>query len=424
MNKISLSTIIYGTLSTFSIYLTNTVIFNSTLLFSNSYFYFITFLAFITLLFLDIKKRDQYKYHLHKIIVISLSLIIIVVFFAVPRIYLRHSYNPLYDLSDTGVKTKIAADFLIRGENPYSLDFKNTLYKNFNYPEEYQGEYKHYVYLPFFLIANSYFQTITYHYFNFSDPLILLLFFYFACLIILYIIPKDKEKKIIVVTLAAFNPYLLLTLIHGQNDIFTLFFIILSVFLLSKEKYFWSSIFLGAACGAKQYAWILIPFYLYFLYSQTDKESVKEKILFAGKKIIPGLAVFFAFILPFLLWAGPDFIEDTILFCTGGMPNSFPVSGSGLSGILVGKSFIKSLNGASITYIIQIAVCLPLFIWLIKILKKNKEISTLLFAYTLFTFVFLITNRFFNENFIVVFGVLALAIYAFQNNEKSDTLKI
>jgi len=239
---------------------------------------------------------------------------------------------------------------------------------------------------------------------------------YLGTLIIIYLIPKDKEKKLIALIIAGLNPYLILTFIHGQNDIFIFFLIISSLFLLHKKRQTWSLILLGLACASKQYAWLIIPFYFFYFYYLKQDNNIWQKILYSLKKFIPAFISFFIFVIPFFIWSPIDLLKDTLFFGLGGLKTSFPVSGNGLAGLLVQRGLIKSLSGFSITYLFQLAFSLPLLIWLIRKLRSDNSVANITFFYALFTFTFLITSRFFNDSLIPFFALLTLSGWAFQNS--------
>ncbi|MDZ7798912.1 MAG: glycosyltransferase family 87 protein [Patescibacteria group bacterium] len=420
MKKISLSTVLYAILAPFVVRYVNTYISGGKVLFDNSVFYLMTFIGLIFLIIFDIKKSKNKSYHYTKLIIISITILTILLTATLPRIQLRQETYPEYNLNDSGAKTLNASNLLIRGKNPYAVNFSSTpfghIYSN-KYSKRYEGEFMHYVYLPFFLLSNTFVQIITYHYFGFADSLIILIIFYFLSLILLYLIPKNKEKKLSIILIAALNPYFLISLIHGQNDIFTFFLILISLFFLNKNKDFWSIIFLGLACASKQYAWFLTLFYFFHFYYIPKNKKNWPRIKYSFKKLLPGLIVFIIFISPFLFWSASNFIKDVFLFGIGGLKTSFPASGVGWGGILVKSGIIKSMHGFSITYILQILISLPLFLWLIKKLKCNNTVKNITLFYTLFTFTFFVFSRFFNDSFIGLFSLLLVLAWTFGENK-------
>lgn len=123
-----------------------------------------------------------------------------------------------------------------------------------------------------------------------------------------YIIYKLCKKKVFSV-MYGLNPFILLELIGNvHNDVFIIFFVLLSLFFIIKKKnIILSIIFLALATGIKYFTVLLLPIIL--LYNFKDEENIFHKIL----KIIKYLILF---LLIYLIEYIPYFEDINILFAS------------------------------------------------------------------------------------------------------------
>ncbi|MDG1436750.1 MAG: hypothetical protein P8P83_03065 [Rickettsiaceae bacterium] len=111
-----------------------------------------------------------------------------------------------------------------------------------------------------------------------------ILFADFLILLILSRLIKENNKKIL--TYYWLSPILIyINYIHGQLDVVPISILFISLYLLFKRKFEYSSIFLGLAIGAKTSMVLVVPFYfVYLLYSKTIdiKKILLNFLIIAG----------------------------------------------------------------------------------------------------------------------------------------------
>ena len=73
--------------------------------------------------------------------------------------------------------------------------------------------------------------------------------------------------------------------------------------------------------------------------------------------------------------------------------------------------FIKNINDQFPFAVFQLLVGIPLVFFLIKYLRKNLSVKTLILAYTIFLFVFWYFSRYFNNSHIAYISILITMAY-------------
>jgi uncharacterized membrane protein len=262
--------------------------------------------------------------------------------------------------------------------------------------------------------------------FDWYDQRIVLILALAGVILLLFKKGGMSEKTLFATVLFVFNPMFLRFFIEGRNDIFTLFLITLTVYLLSRKKLLLSSISFALACVSKHTAWLLLPFYWWFVYFQVSGESGKliENIKNALKKIYPIFIVGAVLIVPFLIWDFNAFWEDVFLYPGGKLPTSYPITGYGFSQLmLMAKIGVESIHDYYPFWILQLVVSVPLLFFLYSYQKRNRTVSAMLVSYGVFIFVFWLFSRFFNDNYITyIFSILIIA-YFFNQDESVPTIK-
>lgn len=107
------------------------------------------------------------------------------------------------------------------------------------------------------------------------------------------------------------NPILLyITYVYGQLDIISISLLIFSIFLILKNKTFWSALFFGLAISSKFHVIILLPFLMaYFWRNNFRKEALQKIFIF----FVSSLAIASALFLP-------NFFAGQFQFAVGGSP--------------------------------------------------------------------------------------------------------
>ena len=130
-------------------------------------------------------------------------------------------------------------------------------------------------------------------YFNFiSDPMafwtlfwmkIPYLLFGIGCAFLLLKISKNKNWGITAFKFWMLNPVIIfITYIFGRHEVIVIFFILLSLYFIKREKKIFAAILLGIAIALRAYPILLVPF---FIISLSDK--TKDRIKYASIVLLP-----------------------------------------------------------------------------------------------------------------------------------------
>lgn len=370
------------------------------------WFFTLIFAALILLVVIDIKKVSSKVYEKSKNIIMW-SLILSVISGAfVSEIILRHESLPTFRIHDIVLQQEAAIRYLLIGKNPYAEDYFGTPLEQWNYSStDKNPALYHYVMQPFYTLFAVPFHIVSGRIVGYFDGRIPLMFLFFATLIFAHLLIKDGEKKRSFLLLLAFNPAMLPYTIEGRSDFFMLGFLFPALFLLFKSRIFLSAIFMALAFAVKQSAWPILPFYLAYLWFR--KKNAKESLKALG--VLGG--TFALIVLPFLAWNPEAFIESTILYLSGNTPHSYPISGYGFGMLLNQFGIISNLKDNFPFVIFQLLFGVPLLIYLLKYLKRNMSVKTLILMYAIFLSVFWYFSRYFNNSHIAYITILVTMAY-------------
>lgn len=371
--------------------------------------YWLFALIFVSLLFfifIDINKVSSKIYEKSKSIIVWSLILSIISGAFVSEIILRHQSLPIFRIHDIVLQQEVAIRYLLVGKNPYQEDYFGTPLEQWNYSAtDKNPALYHYVMQPFYTLFAMPFSFVSGRLFGFFDGRIPLIFLFFITLVLAHLLIKDGEKKRSFLLLLAFNPAMLPYVIEGRSDFFMLGFLFSALFFLSKEKMFVSAIFMGLAFAVKQSVWPILPFYVAYLWFR--EKDLKRLIKTVGVFV----TVFGVIVLPFFLWNPKAFIDSTILYLTGATEHAYPISGYGFGMLLNQLGVIKNFKDNFPFVIFQLLFGIPLLIYLLKHLRQNISVKSMILVYAVFLSVFWYFSRYFNNSHIVYISILITMVY-------------
>lgn len=368
-----------------------------------------------------------------KIAIVCMLSFIIIVLPAISDIMARRDMgiqqngSPVSFAHDGGVlQTEAAVRFMLHGVSPYSADYHGTgmeegvdsrpeLWKGLGFDEN--PAFKFYPYPPFTLVLSAPFYVIWKALFGWYDQRILHILALIALAVIGYKLPKSPKWKLPMMSLLILSPISALFFILGMNDILCLTFLMASFLTLTNDRYAASGVLLGLACGLKQFAWIMVPFYLVYLYAQLPEgETPKLKRLmtlswplFASAGIV---------LLPFFIWDPKGFIHSLITAQSTIYP--FRSSSLGFSNFLILFHWIDSYRDRFPAYLYYIVFVLPVMLHGLKMLIIRKSMPTMIVWYTVTLFLFLFFSRNFAHNYLGFLVAMIGTVYALEDKDESD----
>lgn len=373
----------------------------------------IIFMGLGLLIYLDISNFKDKVVERSKSVIAWLLISVVVISSFASEIILRHESLPIFRVHDILIQQEYAIRYLISGVNPYAATYFGTPLEQWFYAgAEKNPALYHFVMEPFYMIFAIPFYVLSGRLIGFFDGRIPLLFLIFT---ILYFIQKlniGSERKRAFMILLIFNPLTLPYALEGRSDYFMFGFLFGALYFLHKTRYFASSVFLAVAFAVKQSAWPIFPLWVVYIIFKAKNP----------KKISRILGVFaFAFlviVLPFFVWDPTAFVNSTIFYLSGNTIHSYPISGYGFGMVLNQFGIIKNIHDKFPFILFQLMFSIPLLLVLIKKLKKDLQVRTLIIFYSLLLFVFWYFSRYFNNSHIAYITTLITSAY-FWPDEKT-----
>jgi len=377
------------------------------------WFFTLIFIALLSLVVIDIKAISLKIYDKSKNLILWGLILSIISGAFISEIILRHESLPIFRIHDIVLQQEVAIRYLLAGKNPYAEDYFGTPLEQWNYSAaEKNPALYHYVMQPFYTLFAMPFSFISGRLLGYFDGRIPLVFLFFATLIFAHMLIKDGEKKRSFLLLLAFNPAMLPYTLEGRSDFFMLGFLFPALFFLFKNRLFISAVFMALAFAVKQSVWPILPFYIAYLwFKNKDQRKVLRTIGIFG-------IVFALIVLPFLFWNPKAFIESTIFYLSGNTENAYPISGYGFGMLLNQFGIINNLKDNFPFVIFQLLLGIPLLIYLIKYLKGNLAVKSLIIVYAVFLSVFWYFSRYFNNSHIVYLSIVFTAAYFWPDKNK------
>jgi uncharacterized membrane protein len=342
------------------------------------------------------------------------SIVVIVIGSALfSAIVVRHQTSPTYNVHDIILQQEAAVKFLLHGKNPYAVTYFGTPMENWHYSDtEVNPALYHFVMQPFYLLFAVPFYLVMGHTVGFFDARVPLAFLFLVLLFFASRLNIEEDKKRQFITLLAFNPATLGYFLEGRDDIFMFAFLLAAFHFLHNRKNVTSGIFMALAFVIKQSVWPIFPFYFAYIYFQN--KNLKKTFV----QLLPFAAVFLAIVSPFVLWNPKAFLDSTILYLSGNVAHSYPVSGYGFGMILNQMGIIKDVHAYFPFWILQILIGLPIMAGFILWQKRGNTISRLIISYTIFLFVFWYFSRYFNNSHLGYLSMVLITAYFWPQDTK------
>lgn len=317
---------------------------------------------------------------------------------------------------DGTAQTNYAFEELLKGNNPYSVDYAETGFVDTYGRVVYSNEgdtipnpaLTQYIYLPATLIQGGigYLQKLL---IGTDDqrPMILVVFFASLGMLLYMFRTTSTNEKILFSSLFLLNPIYLGYVLEGGNNTFVIFLLIAAFLSLLKKGYIFSALFFGLAFATKHFALFFLPFLIVYLFEEYKNLHIQKKTLQYFYSVIS--VVVLIFIIPFFLWSPSDFIQDTVLYASGtGNAIIFPITGYGFSQLV-------TLFGVDIQsqfpFIIFTGVATLIVGYLgIRYVRRTPTFFSLIVAGSFTMFVYVFFSRMMNDNYVgFIFELLCVA---------------
>lgn len=348
------------------------------------------------------------------------AIIILLVFGkAILLINLRQIRGPASYTHDGGViQTEATIQYFLDGLNPYVEDYTQTPMAEWGF-NEYRTALYHYPYLPWTFVFSTPFFQASYALLGWYDQRFVYLFLFAITLALAQNLVKKRSHKLLMVMLLGLNPILAVDVIFGQNDSFVLFWLVLGVWLAQqaerrpagstaqRNRWWLASAAVGLACATKPTAWFIAPFWLLYAARSTWGQSflppvkqwpaiIRQMLYRAGPALITSLSL----LLPWLIWNPGAMYDDVWRWSSGQGETGYQIWGWGASNYVLGLGWVSGRFEYWPFIIPQAIVSLPLLGFLLWRQVRYNRLSSLVWHYALFLYVFFFLSRFMQANYL------------------------
>ncbi|MEW5986101.1 MAG: hypothetical protein AB1791_05675 [Chloroflexota bacterium] len=346
---------------------------------------------------------------------------------------LRHTTRPSYFVHDGTIQVEEAVKMVLAGRNPYLENYLDTPlaeWPRYRPSPAANPALYHLAYLPFTIVFAVPFYLVMQAAVGWFD---LRLVYLLLLLLTLWLLPRlapGRKQATLLPLAVALNPLFLPYFVEGRNDVFVLFWLVLSLVLLQKGRPGGSVVALALACASKLTAWFILPFYgLYFwrqvCRSDFSRQPVAEAtttnrpVRTALWSSLPYLALFLVIlsvmILPFALWNPQAFLEDVWLYPSGRtLAHQYPLISLGLGGLGVALGWFPQLGATFPFSWLQLLFGGPTLLLLLYRQGQRNTLAQLWLNYGLLTLVIGLFSYVFNDNHLGYVTVLLTIGYLLQ----------
>lgn len=332
----------------------------------------------------------------------------------ITQIQVRRTQPMPQSRNDGVTQTEVAAGFLLHGINPYQADYRHTAFANFFNWTDPNGDdvgATHFAYpplIPLLFVPG----TWLHQHFGWSvDNESLYMVFFLGLVALLLFAARTWKTRSWIVILLLSNPMSWSFPMSGFNDIVFLFFLVGSIFLITKKRWLIAGLSLGLALASKQTIALSLPFFGIYLWREWRSNPTERRQIV--RFILAALGMMLLICLPFFIWSPADLIDDLVRYVSGSIPWSYPISGITVMQYLRVFGIIKSPWTVLPSWPVQLAVLGPLFFFVGRWLYRHAQPSNIVAATSIAMIVAALFTRFGAENYYAVAIQAGIAAWVF-----------
>ncbi len=392
-------------------------------------------LLLLYLLF-DLALREPWRSRV-KALVLAGLLATVVFLPMIKLVLLRQASGPASYTHDGGViQTEATIRYLFAGKNPYVEDYVATPMAEWGI-SRYRTALYHYPYLPWTFVASAPFYALG-QVVGFYDQRLVYFLFWLLALALAPRLVQGAQRKLALVALLGLNPIMGLDIIFGQNDVFVLSWLLLS--LVAWQAWYsgaqqklaergWlvaSSLLFGLACASKSTAWFFAPFYGLLLLRDQPLAALgwRERLRLLPlllRRAAPALLIWILLVGPYILWDAGALYDDVWRWSSGQGDTGYQIWGWGASNFVLALGWVSDRFGQWPFWLVEVAVAAPLLLWLVWRQLQENSLANACWHYGLLLFGFLYVSRFLNENYLgFLLAFLTIGLLAGSKTEEKE----
>ncbi|MBI5877389.1 MAG: DUF2029 domain-containing protein [Chloroflexi bacterium] len=327
---------------------------------------------------------------------------------------LRHVTGPAAYTHDGGViQTEETIKFILQGKNPYVEDYTKTPMAEWGL--DLRTALYHYPYLPWTFLFSTPFYLLSNVLIGWYDQRFVYLLLFVVMLALASRLSAHPTARLVLVMTLGLNPIMGSDVIFGQNDSFVLFWLVATLFALTRRHRLATPaalVLFALACASKPTAWFFAPFiFLYIWRRDAAASPASWRALIV--RWLPFIVPFVVIVLPFVLWDPANFYDDVWAWSAGTSPTAYQIRGWGLSNFVLALNLVPSRLAYFPFWAPELLICAPLLAVTAWRQWRENTLANIAWHSAVLLFAFAYTSRFLNENYLgFIVGLLALGLCA------------
>jgi 4-amino-4-deoxy-L-arabinose transferase-like glycosyltransferase len=327
--------------------------------------------------------------------------------------------SPTALIGDGAYQMQLARNVLMRGVDPYGFNYVGTGLERAPWNQPFPNPSLHHLdYWPGTIVLPLPVQAAFQGVLGWWDERIWLLLAAIAVWILLRRLVSGAAGRMAAIAFFLIPGHSLLAIL-GDNDLPMVALLLSATLATANRKFLMAGLLMGLAIATKQTSLIAVP--ILVAYAVAQNVGWREFLRAAGVAVA-SVCVLLA---PFVLWNAGAFVADTLLFNFAGGAEAYPIQGLGLSSILLEAGIIHGARDAFPFLLIQLPLVIAVWLLAWRRLIRYPRASELIVWSGLAFFVFLFTNRFAQQTYILLGVELILAgLLARLHNSVNDRLVV
>ena len=306
-------------------------------------------------------------------------------------------------IGDGAYQMQLARDVLTRGIDPYGFNYEGTGMERAPWGQAFPNPSLHHLdYWPGTVLIPLPVQAAFKWLFGWWDERVWLLAAAVAIWLLLTRLVPGTAGRMAAIAFFLIPGHSLLAVL-GDNDLPMLAWLLGATLAIERRRWFMAAVLIGLAIATKQTALIALPVLVLWAF---HRGLDRRRFLQAAGVAAAVVVVLFA---PFLLWNVGAFISDTIIFNFGGGTETYPIQGLGLSTLLLNAGMIHGPRDAFPFLLIQLPLVLVALMLAWRWFNRHHNVGDALFWTGLTLFLFLFTNRFAQQSYLLLGAELTIA---------------
>ena len=311
--------------------------------------------------------------------------------------------SPTALIGDGAYQIQLARKVLMRGIDPYGFNYVGTGLEHAPWNQPFPNPSLHHLdYWPGTIVLPLPLQAALQGVLGWWDERIWLLLAAIAVWILVRRLNRGTGGRMAAIAFFLIPGHSLLAIL-GDNDLPMVALLLAAALAVGKRRFIIAGLLIGVAIATKQTSLIAVP--ILVAYAVGHQVGWRQFLRAAGV----AAAAVVVLLAPFLLWNARAFVADTLLFNFASGADAYPIQGLGLSAMLLQAGIIHGARDAFPFLLIQLPLVLTVWLLALRRLIRVPHASELILWCGLAFFVFLFTNRFAQQTYILLGVELILA---------------